>query len=92
MYKCAICGNEYECLEGRIECETQCLKEFKEAEALKKVDEYNAKRKESASAIYEKLTEVDLMLKEHMKEYESFALYGNYPYLKYVFNHNAWWL
>ena len=84
MYKCAICGNEYEDLEGRIECETQCLKEFKEAEALKKV--------ESASAIYEKLTEVDLMLKEHMKEYESFALYGNYPYLKYVFNHNAWWL
>ena len=92
MYKCAICGNEYEELEDRIECETQCLKELKEAEEAKKADEYNAKHKESLSAIYSKLTEVDEMLKEHMKEYGSFALYGKYPYLKYIFNHTAWWI
>lgn len=92
MYKCAICGNEYEDLEGRIECETLCLKELKEAEALKKADEYNSKRKESLNDIYEKLTEVDTMIKEHMNEYGSFSLYGKYPYLKYIFNHTSWWI
>lgn len=92
MYKCAICGTEYEDLENRIVCETQCLKELKEAEEAKKADEYNAKRKESLNTIYNKLTEVDVMLKEHMKEYGSFSLHGNYPYLKYIFNHTSWWL
>jgi hypothetical protein len=92
MYKCEICGNEYEYLKDRIDCETKCLKEFEEAEEARKADEYNSKRKESLSNIFEKLTEVDTMIKEHMKEYDSFSLHGNYPYLKYIFNHNAWWL
>lgn len=92
MYKCAICGTEYEDLKNRIVCETKCLKELKEAEEAKKADEYNAKYKESLNTIYNKLTEIDVMLKEHMKEYGSFSLNGNYPYLKYIFNHSTWWL
>lgn len=92
MFKCAICGREYEELEGRIECETECLKVLKEEEAKKKEDERKTKRNESMSVIYDKLSEVDVMLKEHMKEYGSFSLNGNYPYLKYIFNHSTWWL
>ena len=92
MYKCAICGTEYEDLENRIVCETQCLKELKEAEEELKKAEYDSRRTESAEAINEALEKVDKMLKAHMKEFKSFALHNNYPHLKYIFNHSFWWI
>lgn len=92
MYKCAICGKEHEELVNRIECETKCLKELKEAEAELKKAEYENRRIESAEEINEALHEVDQMLKAHMKEFKSFALSANYPHLKYIFNHSFWWI
>ena len=92
MYKCEICGKTYEELANRIECETKCLKALKEEEEELKRAEYENNRIESAEAIYEALHEVDQMLKLHMKEFKSFALNGNYPHLKYIFNHSFWWI
>ena len=91
MYKCEICGKEYERLEDRIECETKCLKEQKAAEELKKQNEYKNKRAESAKAIYEEFNKADKMVKEHLSKYKSLSLDKQYPYLKYVFDRSLWW-
>lgn len=92
MFKCEICGKEYEELANRIECETKCFKELKEAEEELKKADYENRRVKSAEAIDEALYIVDKMLKDHVKEFKSFALNNNYPHLKYIFNHSFWWI
>ena len=92
MFECAICGKEYEELSERIDCETKCLKELEESIELKKQEEYEQRRNESSEAINAALAEVDKMLKTHMKEFKSFVLQGNLPYLKYIFKNSFWWM
>lgn len=91
MYKCGFCKKEYDKLEDRVACESACLKKHQEEEAVKKKNEYNEKRKESANAIYSEFDKVEKMIKEHIKTYNSLALTKQYPYLKYVFDRSIWW-
>ena len=55
MYKCGICGEVYESIKKRIECETNCYKrqeaEKKQAAAKKKKEEQAARKKEVDEAI-----------------------------------------
>lgn len=90
-YICAICGKEYDSVKSRMECESKCYKEYLTAEAKKKADEINMKREASEKAIEKKLAEVDEMLRNHLQEYESFHVSGNYYYLRYIFSKAMWW-
>lgn len=91
-YYCSICGNSYESVEKRAECELKCFKERKEAEEKKKEFEREEARIASEEAIYKALVEVDGMVAEHLHEYESLTLKDNYPYLRYMFKNNiGWW-
>ena len=85
IYYCAICGNSYESIEERAECETKCIQERKEAEAKKKQLEHEAAKTASEEAIYTALADVNTMIAEHLREYRTLILKRNYPYLKYLF-------
>ena len=92
MYRCAICGNSYEHVEERAECEAKCIRERQEAEAKKKQLEHEAARAASEEAIYAALSDVNEMIAEHLRKYDSIMLKSNYPYLRYLFKNNVgWW-
>lgn len=91
-YICAICGKEYESIPERAECESKCVAEAKKAEEVKKRNEYEAKRKESAQAIYEALDDVDEMIARHFDEYKTLLITKNYPHLKHLFSTLPWWI
>lgn len=97
-YKCAICGKSYHTIEGRIACETECLKKRKAEEAIeakKKLEEEKKKikqqKKESEQAIEAKLDEVNKMLKDHFNKYKDFEMTHEYYYLNYMFNRFLFW-
>lgn len=93
MYTCAICGESYETVEERVECESKCLVERKKADEDKKREEYEKKRKSSENEIYAALSVVNEMIATHIKDYKKLSLNKNFPYLKYVFSNNSlWWL
>ena len=85
-FYCGVCGNPYETVEGRAQCETNCIKELKKLEEEKKRNEYETKRKESTEAICEALDNINNMLSIHFKEYHSLSLNKGYPYLENIFN------
>lgn len=89
-YHCAICGNSYEHVEERAKCEAKCIRERQEAEAKKKQLEYEAAKTASEEAIYMALSDVNEMIAEHLRKYETLMLKNNYPYLRYLFK-NGWW-
>jgi uncharacterized protein with HEPN domain len=73
-YKCAICGEAYETVSKRMNCEQECLKkqaeEEKKAEELKKEIEYAARK-----------AEVDMAYEKYIELRNKFAKdYGSYEY------------
>lgn len=80
MYKCAICGEVYESIAQRMNCECACLKkqeeEAKKAAERKKAAEYEARKKEVDMAFdhaYE-------LKEKFLKDYDSYTyskLVGN---------------
>lgn len=91
-YVCAICGTEHGHIEERIECETKCLEARKEAEKQKAREDLNKRCAESAKAIEDALTDVDTMIKNHMKDFDMLQLSRNYFYLAYLFGKNLFYL
>ena len=85
-YTCAICGESYESVEERVQCESKCIVHHKKAEEEKKRNEYATKKRESEQAINKELSNVNEMIAKHLKEYETVALNKNYPYLNYIFS------
>ena len=85
-YYCGVCGNPYETVEERAQCESKCIEELKKIVEEQKRNEYEVKRKESAEAIYEALDNVNNMLATHFKEYHSISLNKGYIYLENIFN------
>ena len=84
-YACAFCGKLHEEIEGRVACETKCLKDYKMKEERKKADEMKKKKVESQKAIEAELRKVNDMIKDHYKNYDAMTIHENYPYLKHVF-------
>lgn len=90
-YTCAFCGKQYNTIEERMKCESQCLKTKKEEEALKKAMKENEGRINSEKQIHETLDKADRMIKDHLNEYGSFSLNHSYYYLSYIFRKINWW-
>lgn len=80
MYKCAVCGEVYDSIAHRMNCEQICLKrqeeEAKKAAELKMVAEYEARKREVDEAF-----NVAYELKDKFV-----ADYGRYTYNKPVSN------
>lgn len=69
MFKCGICGKEYESVEERMKCETECVKDLKIKEeelAKKKLEE---EREAREKVIAEKYDEVKKLMHEYIKDY-----------------------
>ena len=73
MYKCAICGETYDNIAARIQCETKCYHqqelEAKKAAEVKKKEE-QMKRKAEVDAAFDKA----MQLREaYLKDYDTYA-------------------
>ena len=84
MYKCAVCGEVYDSIAQRMNCENTCLKrqeeEARKAAELKKEAEY-ATRKAEVDAAFDHAYELrDKFLND----------YDSYTYSKTVSNSRGW--
>lgn len=80
MYKCAVCGEVYDSIAQRVNCEQTCLKkqeeEARKAAELKKAAEYESRK-----------NEVDMAFNNAYELKDKFvADYGRYTYNKPVSN------
>lgn len=82
MYKCAVCGEVYDSIAKRMNCEQACLKkqeeEARKAAEAKKLAEYNDRK-----------LEVDAAFERAYDLQEKFLIdYGHYTYRKTISNAN----
>lgn len=99
MYQCAICGKEYNNIEDRAECESNCLKQLKIDKQKKKDAENKAAEIAGVQVIRDELSKADKMIREHLEKYESINIADMpaYYYLsllldKKMFNRKfGWW-
>lgn len=90
-YTCAICGKDYESIEERVKCESQCLADEKKREELMKLKKEAEAREKSEKNAIDAVEVAEEALKKHFKEYERLAIHKEYPYLKLLFSNKAWW-
>lgn len=80
MYKCAVCGEVYDSIAQRMNCEQTCLKKKEEEERkaaeAKKAAEYETRKKEVDAAFDHAYELRDKLLKD----------YGSYAYHKTASN------
>ena len=80
QYKCAICGEIYDELKNRVNCETKCIKkqeeEAKKAEELKKQQEHAARKADTDAKVKAMIDAVNAYTKD----------YGFYTYDGEVYN------
>jgi len=91
IYTCAICGKDYESIEERVKCESQCLADEKKREELKKLKKEAEAREKSEKAAIDAVEVAEDALKKHFKEYERLEIHKEYPYLKLLFSNKTWW-
>lgn len=91
MYTCAICGKSYELIEDRVDCESKCIVTRKKLEEENKRKKLEVKKYASEQEIHDALGSLNEKISQHIKEYGSFMLTKNYPYLNYIFKNTAWW-
>lgn len=73
-YRCAICGNSYDTIDERVDCETKCLAARKKAQAeleKKKLEEEKVTRK---AEIEKKFKELSNLVNDYCKDYGSLQL------------------
>lgn len=77
QYKCGVCGEIYDSIQDRMNCEMKCLKkqeqEAKAAADAKKKAEQNARRTEVTKALENAYT----LLSKYIKDYGSYEYNGN---------------
>lgn len=79
IYKCAICGKEYETIEDRSKCEIACIEKVKakaEAEKKKRLEEEKNVRK---ADIEKKYIELNELVKSFIKDYGSIKIHSTNP-------------
>lgn len=78
QYKCAICGEIYDDVQFRMNCEMTCLKkkqeEEKKAAEAKKKAEKDARQQEVSAA----LDNAYALINKYVEDYGSFAYNGKY--------------
>lgn len=69
VYTCAICGKDYESIDGRIKCETTCLEKQKEiaakAEKEQKKKEQESRRQKVVAAIRNASDELEAYIDDY---------------------------
>ena len=73
-YRCAICGNSYDTIDERVDCETKCLAARKKAQEelkKKKLEEEKTTRK---AEIEKKFKELSNLVNDYCKDYGSLQL------------------
>ncbi len=81
-YKCGICGNEYDSVLTRAQCELACAKKLEAAEEAKKKEEQKMRK----DAIDEGIKRLHKMLTDYVNDY------GHYEYGDGGENTNLYWL
>lgn len=78
QYKCAICGEPYDDVPSRMNCEMKCLKkkqeEEKKAAEAKKKAEKDARQQEVSAA----LDNAYALINKYVEDYGSFTYNGKY--------------
>jgi uncharacterized protein YaiL (DUF2058 family) len=69
QYKCAICGEVYDELKDRVNCETKCIKkqeeEAKQAAELKKQQEHAARKADTDAKVKAMIDAVNAYIKDY---------------------------
>lgn len=82
QYKCAICGEIYDDVKTRMECEAKCLKQ-QEIEAKKAAETKKKEEKQASSAeITKTIDYLYGMIKKHIETYGSYTYDGTQEDLK----------
>ena len=80
MYKCEICGKEYENIEERVACETKCLHDRKVAEEKRKKIKLEQEKETRKQEIQMAANHYNDLLTAFMKDY------GTYPTMRNEMN------
>ena len=73
-YKCGICGNEYESVQSRMNCEMACIKRQKEEERKAEEAKKAAEQKLRKEAVTEAIKRAAKLMNDYVKDY------GHYEY------------
>ena len=90
-YKCAICGEVYNTIEGRARCESNCIRNCKEAERIDRYNEYQEKKNASEARIDVKMNELNNMIQDHISNYKELTIDKPYYFLRYVLRKPFFW-
>lgn len=80
MYKCGICGKEYENIEDRIACETKCLHDRKVAEEKRKKMKLEQEKETRRKEVQMAWDHYSDLLKAFIEDY------GSYPTMRNEIN------
>lgn len=80
MYKCGICGREYENIEDRIACETKCLHDRKVAEEKRKKMKLEQEKETRRKEVQMAWDHYSDLLKAFIEDY------GSYPTMRNEIN------
>lgn len=91
VYKCGICGKEYETIVGRSKCEAACIIKQKEnmakAEEAKKAAEQEVRTKELEDAFKktnELIDKTNELLAKYLEDYDSFSIDCDCPWFEAI--------
>ena len=73
-YKCGVCGNEYETVQSRMNCEMKCIKKQKDEEKKAAEAKKLAEQKLRKEAVDEAIKRAAKLQSEYVKDY------GHYEY------------
>ena len=76
MYKCEICGKEYENIEDRVACETKCLHDRKVAEEKRKKMKLEQEKETRKKEVQMAWGHYSDLLKAFIEDY------GSYPTMR----------
>ena len=74
MYKCAICGEIYDTIAERIQCETKCLKKQEEEEKKAAEAKKQAEQKDRKAAVDSLVRQTMEAIKEYCADYGYYEL------------------
>jgi rubredoxin len=78
QYKCAICGKIYDNVQGRMNCEMECLKKQKEEERAAAEAKKKAEKDSRYNEVNAALDNAYALVNKYVEDYGSFTYGGKY--------------
>ena len=78
IYKCEICGQEYESIQDRANCEMSCVKKQQEEEKAAAKAKKKAEQKSRYDEVNAALDNVYALVNKYIEDYGSFQYGGKY--------------